>query len=176
MDAKTLEGETDAVANTVASWISRGYLPGVTPDAPGRAREFDVNLATHIAIMASLTHFGFRPTLASLAAGLSLSSLKKGYRYTLVADPKQEGPADEAGEKLGLTIEPFNSDAREALEKVAPEERPLTYLTIDVAAWMDKMQNVEAKYQSDPEIIKRRRMAELRAEMRSITEGGLSNG
>jgi|SRR5215471_16227788 len=171
MDAKWLAVTAGIAVGTLNVWISREYVPGIVADAPGRRRDFDINSAAHVAIMAELMRFGLGVSLASTAAGLALGKFHKGYRFGVFWDPVQEGPPEEVGEKFGCTFYSFKSDVGEVLDDLTTDQRPRVYLTIDVGGMIDKMREAEKEYQSDPEIIRRQKLAALRAEMRALKEG-----
>ena len=65
MDARALSAAAGVDVGTVNAWISRGYVPSLTPDAQGRRRDFDIESATHIAIMAELSRLKIGAPLAS---------------------------------------------------------------------------------------------------------------
>jgi hypothetical protein len=75
MDAKALSAAAGIEVGTLNAWISRGYVPDITPDAQGRRRDFDVDIATHVVIMAELSVFGFGPPSATKTASDACEAL-----------------------------------------------------------------------------------------------------
>jgi hypothetical protein len=69
LDARALSAATGIDVATMNAWISRGYVPGIAADAQGRRRDFDTDMATHIAIMSELSkRLGIGAPLASRIA------------------------------------------------------------------------------------------------------------
>src|SRR4051812_38187704 len=54
MDAKTVAAAAGIQITTLNAWVHRGYVPGAAPGTRGRARDFDLDTAVHIGLMAEL--------------------------------------------------------------------------------------------------------------------------
>jgi len=59
MDARAVAEIADIEVGTLNVWVQRGLIPGMTIGARGRQRDFDLDTATHILIMAQLVRLGF---------------------------------------------------------------------------------------------------------------------
>jgi hypothetical protein len=148
MDAKALGSVVGVDVGTLNSWISRGYVLGVHPDAQGRRRHFDIETAMHIAIMAELSSFGLGAPVATFAAVRALHAFQNdGCSVTLIMRPHWKG-TNEAGHG---GLERMHSESQEALLKdlaeMQPEKRPNVYLTIDVGRIAEKIREAEDEWQ-----------------------------
>jgi hypothetical protein len=146
VDARSLSQATGVQVGTLNAWIQRDLIPGVTADARGRLREFGIKAATHIAIMAQLTRFGFGAPMASFAADAALADPSKP--RCLFASPYQEGPIGEVGQRFGFTAFPFESEATLA-EALAKEGAvlPRVYMVVNIERITAEMQRAEKEWQ-----------------------------
>jgi hypothetical protein len=158
MDARTLGAAAGVEVGTLNAWIQRGYIRHITADSRGQRRDFNVPTATHIAVMAELSHFGFGAPWASFAAKSALECYQHGYPFCLVAQPIEEGREGEAGYRGDLHVLHFESEAKipEVLAALPPEERPNVYLVIDTGRLIKKMQQTEKEWQQRREAQERR--------------------
>src|SRR5262245_60570776 len=68
MDARAVSEATGIGVGTLNVWIQRSLIPGMDIGARGRQREFDLDTATHILVMAELVKLGFGAPFASQIA------------------------------------------------------------------------------------------------------------
>jgi hypothetical protein len=143
VDRKTLCAATGVDFGTLGVWISRGYIPHITPDAPGRRRDFAVEDATHVAIMAELSAVGMGAPAAGGAAKDACNALlgHPGYqnrRYPRVLLVR---------EGRNLVTYPFVTDDYPRQHLDGYTERPGVYIVIDAMQIFKKMQQAEDEWQ-----------------------------
>jgi hypothetical protein len=91
MDSRTLGAAAGVQVGTINAWIQRGWVLGTSVEVSGRRRDFDINTASHIAIMAELMQFGFGAPLASWVATLVLTAFDQGSPRCVIMSSIQEG-------------------------------------------------------------------------------------
>jgi hypothetical protein len=158
MDATALGAATGLQVGTINAWVARGHVPNITADARGRLRNFDIDAATHIAVMVELSRFGFGAPLATVCAMIAIGHFRedRGNGLSLIAHPIQEGvdilPSDDLPvpykARLGFAIKSFKSerDIPKALKSLLGA-RPSAYLIVNVKEIRAKMQRAEDEWQ-----------------------------
>ena len=131
MDARTLSAVVGIEVVTLNAWISRGYVPGITADAQGRRRDFDIETAAHIAIMADLVRLGWSAPLA-----FAIASQRGTYNYLVFGNSdivQKIGPMPVSLSPATTEVVGFESmaDLPDALAEFSGGA-PSTYLIIDV--------------------------------------------
>ena len=146
MDARSLSQAAQVQVGTLNAWIQRGLIPGVTADARGRLRDFDIKTAAHIGIMAELSRFGFGAPLASAAARFALSA---SAQRCLFSNPVQEGPIGEVGQRFGFSFLPFESEATlsKTLAEAGADQLPSVSLIVNIERITATMQQAEKEWQ-----------------------------
>jgi hypothetical protein len=157
MDARSLSAAAGIDVGTLNAWISRDYIPGVTADAQGRRREFGINAALHVGIMAELTRFGFGAPLASMVAK---SAVAGGKSCCLITHPIQISETPTAGRTSGWTImggfTPTYFDSEKELPKALADLQkrspagwgpPSVYTVVNVKRAEARMQQAEKEWQ-----------------------------
>ena len=87
MDARAVAIAAGVDVLTLNTWVSRGQIPGMKIGARGRRRDFDVETATKVAVIAQLTKIGLgAPQAASIVANLKAPFYK---RLLIVIDETQ---------------------------------------------------------------------------------------
>jgi hypothetical protein len=157
LDARSLGVWTGVQVGTLNAWIQRGLIPDVTANSRGRLRDFDINTATHIAIMADLMRFGIGAPLASSIAKSAASVPAK--RCCLITNLLQGKEAVNIIGKIGgftpigaFTPTPFTSeeDLLEALtnlQKRSPDgQLPGAYMVVNVERIEARMRHAEEEW------------------------------
>src|ERR1044071_6876094 len=85
MDSRAIADATGVGVGTPNMWVQRELIPGVEIGARGRQREFDLDTATHILIMAELVKLGFGAGYASAIAGQ-----RKNHKRLLIVEAAEE--------------------------------------------------------------------------------------
>jgi hypothetical protein len=68
MDARSVAKAAEVQVGTLNSWVQRGLIPGMTPGAQGRQRDFDLDTAINVALIVELVRRGLSaPTAAEIA-------------------------------------------------------------------------------------------------------------
>jgi hypothetical protein len=100
MDARTVAEIADIDVGTLNVWVQRGLIPGMKTGARGRQRDFDLDTATHILIIAHLVRLGLGAPLASVITHFLQTSMSRDHKYLLFGkDP--EKPVDWAPRQTG---------------------------------------------------------------------------
>lgn len=68
MDKKSLCEAADIPVTMLTVWQQRDLVPGYKADVPGRLRDYSVEQAIHVGIMAAVTRLGVGPTTAAAVA------------------------------------------------------------------------------------------------------------
>jgi hypothetical protein len=90
MDSKTLAAAAKVPLLTLNSWISRGVIPGMETGNKGVAREFDLNTAILIGVVAELGRLGVGAPAAVFFAQYYLNQPEAWKRLLLYRDPPPE--------------------------------------------------------------------------------------
>jgi hypothetical protein len=85
MDARTVAAVAGVEVGTLNVWVQRNLIHGMKIGARGRQRDFDVDTATHIAVMAVLMQLGVGAPLASLLARIACD----GKRFLFAKSPSR---------------------------------------------------------------------------------------
>jgi hypothetical protein len=144
MDARALSAATGVEVGTLNAWISRGYVPGIMPDAQGQRRDFDIDTAMHIGIMAALSLFGLGAPLASSTARDACDALKGKYSLRQNASYPLLLVSYDAGKQIQYGFQ-TEEDLAAALN--AMTERPSVYLTINAGRIFKNIQQAEDEWQ-----------------------------
>jgi hypothetical protein len=152
VDSRALSRATGVQAGTLNAWIQRGYVPGMDVEVSGRRRDFDVDTATHIAVMAELMQLGFGAAFAAVSA--ISARHKKRLLFAKRAIRAVGTPNFEFQGSFGF--EPFESEAElsKALANFATAdfELPSAYVVIDVERIAARMRQAEEEWQERGEI------------------------
>src|SRR4051812_7583613 len=151
MDARTLSRVTGVQAGTINAWVQRGYVPGMDVEVSGRKRNFDLETAVHIGIMAELMPFGFGASSASFVAKHAAAPGVKKPRC-MITGPLV-GPRGNDPEIVGFTPTYFDSDKTlpEALAQLrdrSPDGRapPGAYMVINIEEIESRMRRAEEEW------------------------------
>jgi hypothetical protein len=68
MDARSVAEAAGIGVGTLNVWIQRGSIPGMTTGSRGRLRDFDLDAATKVGLIAALVRLGLDAPVASQAA------------------------------------------------------------------------------------------------------------
>jgi hypothetical protein len=154
VDSRALSRATGVQAGTLNAWVQRGYVPGMDVEVSGRRRDFDVDTATHIAVMAELMQLGFGAPVASWAA----HSARHEKRLLFAKRPIRAVGTPNFQLQGGLNFIPFESEAKlsEALATFAgfyPDfGQPSAYVVVDVERIAARMQQAEDEWQLRGEV------------------------
>jgi hypothetical protein len=144
MDARAVAEVADIEVGTLNVWVQRGLIPGMTIGARGRQRDFDLDTATHILIMAKLVRLGFGAPFA----GWIISGWRR-HKFLLIAKnpakPDRGRPPEAVGQQTirqtGLFYwKGFDSESElpEVL-KGYPGEPPSVYVVVNVESLAERM-------------------------------------
>ena len=122
MDARAVCQVAGIEVGTLNVWVQRGLIPGMNVGARGRQRNFALETATHILIMAELVRLGFGAPAASNWARVCF------YPYLLVSIT---GRIDLSLERFRLLGFDSEAELPQLLEKEFPEGRPNAYVVIN---------------------------------------------
>lgn len=147
MDARAVAEATGVEVGTLNVWVQRGLIPGMTVGARGRLRDFDVGMATHIAIITELLRLGIAAPLASMIAVQACH----GKRFVLAQAPRALMPPTQpkvAVQSLHVS-RAFENDADlpAILASLFPDEPPAVYVVINVERIGAKMREAEQEWQ-----------------------------
>lgn len=160
MDARTVAATAEIDVGTLNVWVQRGLIPGMTIGARGRLRDFDLETATHILIMAQLVRLGMGAPFASWIAMPG-----RHYKRLVVAKNPANHEAGRPASMIGTqTImhamlfhwEGFESDAAlsNTLQKF-PGGPPNVYVLINVEGLSEQMQLAQEEWEQRREVKER---------------------
>jgi hypothetical protein len=142
MDARAVALAAGIDVATLNVWVQRGQIPGMSIGARGRRRDFDVETATRVAIIAQLVRFGMGAPQAAFIAG----SLKTPFHRRLViasgdalqhmAEPRLRYPSPVT------FFEMSSDDVAEMLQKML-QELPILYAVVDVERLEERMKKAQ---------------------------------
>jgi len=119
MDAQTLATAAGVPLGTLNMWVTRGFIPGERLGR-GRRREFDLEVAIRVGIVAELVRFGVGLAAAVAAAGTAMGRRGEGEKLLvlfgfsltddmIVHNPAQLTELQEHMRRVPVVI-PFNSE------------------------------------------------------------------
>jgi hypothetical protein len=148
VNSRALSRVTGVQAGTLNAWVQRGYVPGMEVEVSGRQRDFDVDTATHIAVMAEMMQLGFGAQIAA-AAALSAHHEK---RLLFAKRPIRAVGTPNFQFQGGFLFIPFKSEAKlpEALADFANQYpdfgQPSAFVVIDVERIAARIQDAEKEW------------------------------
>lgn len=162
MDAKTLAAAAGLSSITFYSWVQREQIPGLSLGTQGRKREYSINDAVTVAVMAELTRQGLTVPIASKIAGgtVPVADGRKMFKRFLVHRGHRFYDIDvgelserERGRRLDA-LEPFYggfndyADLAKIIENhEAADFAPAVFIVVDVERIRVAMMRVERDYQ-----------------------------
>jgi hypothetical protein len=157
MDARTVAAIAEIDVGTVNVWVQRGLIAGMTIGARGRLRDFDLETATHISIMAQLVRLGCGAPCASWIAMPG-----RHYKRLVVAKkpaksdagrPPSAGGTQTIMHALLFHWEGFESDADlpNTLRKF-PGGPPSVYIVINVEGLAEQMRLAQEEWEQRHEV------------------------
>ena len=119
MDAQTLATAAGVPLGTLNMWVTRGFIPGERLGR-GRRREFDLEVAIRVGLVAELVRFGVGLAAAVAAAGTAMGRRGEGEKLLvlfgfsltddmIVHNPAQLTELQEHMRRVPVVI-PFNSE------------------------------------------------------------------
>jgi len=144
----------DTLSAFLRTWIQRGYVPGLSVETSGKRRNFDIQTAVHIGIMADLMQYGIGAAIASLVAqSARMETAREDANCLLFAKSYSPSIGKQNFQHFGVfNFVAFKSEKHlfEALEKIK-DDLPSSYFIVNVARITDKMLmaekgNVSAKF------------------------------
>jgi hypothetical protein len=90
MDARAVAAAADLGVNTLNVWVARGMVPGMSIGTRGLRRDFSLETATAVIIMAELTRFGLSALSASSIAGTAMRGSAKWILTTKLPTPSEK--------------------------------------------------------------------------------------
>jgi DNA-binding transcriptional MerR regulator len=154
MDVRALSEATGVQAGTLNAWVQRGFVPGMGVETSGRRRDFNVETATHIGIMAEMVKLGFSASFAS-----RIAEQRARHRKLLIGEAIAEvrrrlgrpggKVALSAGDPEATATLGFHSEEGDLVEKLDhfPGGRPGVYVVVDVDGIKAHMQQAEQQWQ-----------------------------
>jgi hypothetical protein len=146
VNSRALSRVTGVQAGTLNAWVQRGYVPGMEVEVSGRQRDFDVDTATHIAVMAEMMQLGFGAQIAAVAA----TSAHHEKRLLFAKRPIRAVGTPNFQYQGGFEFIPFKSEASEALAKFANQYpdfgQPSAYVVINVERIAARIQDAEKEW------------------------------
>ena len=139
MDARTLSRLVGTPAGTLNAWVQRYYVPGMGVNPRGRRRDFDLETAMHVAVMAELMPYGLGPEWAAEAAKSAVAAHRDRSPDGVVVYSKTE-------KKWALYVN--GNDPSQSILQLNPEERPDVYTFLNIARIAEKIRQAEEEYQA----------------------------
>jgi len=146
MDARAVAEIADIEVGTLNVWVQRGLIPGMTIGARGRQRDFDLDTATHILIMAQLVRLGFGAPFADW-----IISGWRHHKFLLIAKnpakPDHGRPPAAVGQQtVSQTAlfywKGFESEAElPGVLKECPDGPPSVYVVVNVESLAARMRH-----------------------------------
>ena len=146
MDARTASRAAEVTVGTLNSWVQRGLVPGMTVGAQGRARDFDVGVATGIGIICALVRHGLSAPRASKIAERYLKEEPRHNRL-LLAPLNEIDNLRQNNIEIGV-YHPFATEEElpAVLKRIQPLKLP-SYIVLDVEHIKETMRAAEERWQ-----------------------------
>jgi len=149
MDARAVAQAAKIDVNTLNSWVQRGQVPGMSPGGRGRRRDFDLDTATRVAIVAELVQLGMAAKTAVFAAGRPGDQF---FSLLLVFATRER---IEAGGRWPAGIRWFGLSSAaqipDTIEQYFPDDPPSSYAVINVDVLRERMQRAEQEWEQSRE-------------------------
>ena len=145
MDARAVARAAKIDVNTLNSWVQRGQVRGMSTGSRGRRRDFDLDTATRVAIVAELVQLGMAAKTAVFAAGRPEDRL---FPLLLVFATRER--IEESGRwPAGIRWFGLSSAAQipEVIEQYFSDDPPSSYAVINVDVLRDRMRRAEEEWQ-----------------------------
>ena len=142
MDARAVAIAAGVDVLTLNTWVSRGQIPGMKIGARGRRRDFDVETATKVAVIAQLTKIGLgAPQAASIVANLKAPFYK---RLLIVIDETQARIDLVQGRRSPPPLLFFDYSSDDTLQTIQNMlEQPTLFVIVDVATLEQRMRKAQ---------------------------------
>jgi hypothetical protein len=121
MDARAVAKAAGVKINTLNVWVARELIPGMAIGTRGLRRDFDIDTAINVALMAELVRFGLGAAAASAAVAKAETERGQGekllvlFGFSLAPDMVVYEPAKLAElqefMRQAPVVRPFNSEA-----------------------------------------------------------------
>jgi|ERR1051325_4901784 hypothetical protein len=169
MDTRAVVETAGIDAGRLNMWIQQDLIPGMSPGARGRQRQFDLKTATHVMIMAELTQLGVMASIASLIAAYAL---RQDAEMLIVTQPYTEQDPERPGVAQTNVRTAFlkSADTLQAdlasLRKAAFKEKrppPTIFVLVDIKALATRMDEAHEAWRRS------REQAETESERRGDT-------
>lgn len=141
MDARTVAKAAGIEVNSLNVWVHRDLIPGMPVGTQGRRRDFDLNTAIGVAIIAELVRFGLSVKQAACFATWEKPPAPFSRRLLVIPEWVKGGPL-----AIGYPSNELLFDTIRSLPHMLGEP-PSIYCVIDVECLAQRMKQAEEEWE-----------------------------